>query len=148
MGSFVPWLYYSFYCSPPPRLIYLSFVCVLSISDIIVAQWDWFATPKHQQTRAGVFLGLGLSGVVPSMHFTIAEGFIKATTVGQMGWFFLMAVMYITGAGFMLLRFLSASFRESLTHGSSPIRIATSWWWPQPLSNFRGSPTFRNSVMA
>lgn len=53
MGSFVPWLYYSFYCSPQPRLIYLSIVCVLGISAIIVAQWDRFATPKHRQTRAG-----------------------------------------------------------------------------------------------
>lgn len=52
----------------------------------------------------GVFLGLGLSGVVPTMHFTIAEGFVKATTVGQMGWFFLMAVMYITGAGLYAAR--------------------------------------------
>ncbi|XP_061219081.1 adiponectin receptor protein 1 isoform X1 [Neopsephotus bourkii] len=161
MGSFVPWLYYSFYCSPQPRLIYLSIVCVLGISAIIVAQWDRFATPKHRQTRAGrgcpilplqpqpwegsghpslirpslssmgglrlplaapslgamgsarchhllptagVFLGLGLSGVVPTMHFTIAEGFVKATTVGQMGWFFLMAVMYITGAGLYAAR--------------------------------------------
>uniref|UniRef100_A0A8C5XSW7 Adiponectin receptor 1 n=1 Tax=Microcebus murinus TaxID=30608 RepID=A0A8C5XSW7_MICMU len=94
MGSFVPWLYYSFYCSPQPRLIYLSIVCVLGISAII-----GFATPTHRQTRAGVFLGLGLSGVVPTMHFTTAEGFVKATTVGQMGWFFLMVVMYITGAG-------------------------------------------------
>ncbi|KFP81081.1 Adiponectin receptor protein 1, partial [Apaloderma vittatum] len=76
----------------------------LAISAIIVAQWDRFATPKHRQTRAGVFLGLGLSGVVPTMHFTIAEGFVKATTVGQMGWFFLMAVMYITGAGLYAAR--------------------------------------------
>lgn len=53
---------------------------------------------------SGVFLGLGLSGVVPTMHFTIAEGFVKATTVGQMGWFFLMAVMYITGAGLYAAR--------------------------------------------
>ncbi|NWU07942.1 PAQR1 protein, partial [Cephalopterus ornatus] len=52
----------------------------------------------------GVFLGLGLSGVVPTMHFTIAEGFVKATTVGQMGWFFLMAVMYITGAALYAAR--------------------------------------------
>uniref|UniRef100_A0A8C6DML5 Adiponectin receptor 1 n=1 Tax=Moschus moschiferus TaxID=68415 RepID=A0A8C6DML5_MOSMO len=99
MGSFVPWLYYSFYCSPQPRLIYLSIICVLGISATIMAQWDRFAMPKHRQIRAGVFLGLSLSGVVPTMHFMITEGFAKATIVGQMGWFFLMAVMYITGAG-------------------------------------------------
>ncbi|XP_063063909.1 adiponectin receptor protein 1-like isoform X2 [Engraulis encrasicolus] len=93
MGSFVPWLYYSFYCSPRPRLIYLCVVCVLGIAAIIVAQWDRFATPGHRNTRAGVFLGLGLSGIIPTMHFTIAEGFVKATTVGQMGWFYLMGTM-------------------------------------------------------
>lgn len=53
MGSFVPWLYYSFYCSPQPRLIYLSVVCVLGVAAIIVAQVDRFATPRHRCTRAG-----------------------------------------------------------------------------------------------
>lgn len=99
-----PNMYFMAPLQEKPRLIYLSIVCVLGISAIIVAQWDRFATPKHRQTRAGVFLGLGLSGVVPTMHFTIAEGFVKATTVGQMGWFFLMAVMYITGAGLYAAR--------------------------------------------
>ncbi|XP_027557658.1 adiponectin receptor protein 1-like, partial [Neopelma chrysocephalum] len=58
----------------------------------------------HRPGHPGVFLGLGLSGVVPTLHFTIAEGFVKATTVGQMGWFFLMAVMYITGAALYAAR--------------------------------------------
>lgn len=51
-----------------------------------------------------MFLGLGLSGIIPTMHFTIAEGFVKATTVGQMGWFILMGAMYITGAGLYAAR--------------------------------------------
>ncbi len=53
MGSFVPWLYYSFYCSPQPRLIYLTIVCVLGIAAITVSQWDRFSTPRHRPTRAG-----------------------------------------------------------------------------------------------
>lgn len=48
--------------------------------------------------RSGVFVGLGLSGVVPTLHFVISEGLIKATTMGQMGWLLLMAMLYITGA--------------------------------------------------
>src|SRR4029434_1154354 len=47
---------------------------------------------------AGVFVGLGLSGVVPSLHFVISEGLLRATTMGQMGWLLLMATLYITGA--------------------------------------------------
>ncbi|XP_039176370.1 adiponectin receptor protein 2-like isoform X2 [Crotalus tigris] len=104
MGSFVPWLYYSFYCSPQPQLIYLIIICVLGITAITVSQWDHFATPQYRAVRAGVFLGLGLSGLVPTLHFMITEGFIKATTVGQIGWLFLMAVLYILGVGLYAAR--------------------------------------------
>ncbi|XP_061524440.1 adiponectin receptor protein 2-like [Phycodurus eques] len=98
MGSFVPWLYYSFYCSPQPCIIYLLVVCVLGLSAITVSQCDFFATPQYRGVRAGVFVGLGLSGVVPTLHFVISEGLIRATTIGQMGWLLLMATLYITGA--------------------------------------------------
>ncbi|KAL7828187.1 hypothetical protein AOLI_G00313390 [Acnodon oligacanthus] len=98
MGSFVPWLYYSFYCSPQPCFIYLIVVCVLGLAAITVSQCDFFATPQYRGVRAGVFVGLGLSGVVPTLHFVITEGFLRATTMGQMGWLFLMAALYITGA--------------------------------------------------
>lgn len=124
MGSFVPWLYYSFYCSPQPCFIYLIVVCILGLAAITVSQCDFFATPQYRGVRAGrdttatlfclcsdgllifrllcllsgVFVGLGLSGVVPTLHFVISEGLIKATTMGQMGWLLLMATLYITGA--------------------------------------------------
>ncbi|XP_018585606.1 adiponectin receptor protein 2 [Scleropages formosus] len=98
MGSFVPWLYYSFYCSPQPCFIYLIVVCILGLAAITVSQCDFFATPQYRGVRAGVFVGLGLSGVVPTLHFVISEGFLRATTIGQMGWLFLMATLYITGA--------------------------------------------------
>lgn len=98
MGSFVPWLYYSFYCNPQPCFVYLIIICVLGIAAIIVSQWDLFATPQYRGVRAGVFVGLGLSGIIPTLHFVIAEGFLKAATMGQVGWLFLMATLYITGA--------------------------------------------------
>uniref|UniRef100_A0A3Q2XN11 Adiponectin receptor 2 n=1 Tax=Hippocampus comes TaxID=109280 RepID=A0A3Q2XN11_HIPCM len=85
MGSFVPWLSCSFYCSPQPCFIYLLVVCVLGLSAITVSQCDFFATPQYRGVRAGVFVGLGLSGVVPTLHFVISEGLIRVTTIGQMG---------------------------------------------------------------
>lgn len=48
MGSFVPWLYYS-YCSLQPRLIYLSIICVLGISPITVAPRDRFLNTDRQE---------------------------------------------------------------------------------------------------
>ncbi|NWY19053.1 PAQR2 protein, partial [Aphelocoma coerulescens] len=104
MGSFVPWLYYSFYCNPQPCFVYLIVICVLGIAAIIVSQWDMFATPEYRGVRAGVFLGLGLSGVIPTLHFVISEGLLKAATMGQIGWLALMACLYITGAALYAAR--------------------------------------------
>lgn len=56
MGSFVPWLYYSFYCNPQPCYIYLIIICVLGIAAIVVSQWDLFATPQYRGVRAGKHL--------------------------------------------------------------------------------------------
>uniref|UniRef100_A0A8C5XY44 Adiponectin receptor 1 n=1 Tax=Microcebus murinus TaxID=30608 RepID=A0A8C5XY44_MICMU len=87
-------LFHTVYChSEKPRLIYRSIISVLGISAITLS-----VTPKHRQRRAGGFLVLGLSGVVSTIHF--------ATMVGRMGWFLLMAVMYITGAGLYACLFL------------------------------------------
>jgi len=46
----------------------------------------------------GVFIGLGLSGVVPVMHSIIVDGFWKAVNESALGWLSLMAVIYIVGA--------------------------------------------------
>ncbi|XP_033862934.2 adiponectin receptor protein 2-like isoform X3 [Acipenser ruthenus] len=87
-----------------PRLIYLVIICVLGITAIVVSQWDRFATPQYRAVRAGVFLGLGLSGLVPTLHFMFSEGLIHAITVGQIGWLFLMAICYILGVALYAAR--------------------------------------------
>lgn len=62
-GSFVPWLYYSFYCDYQPKVIYLLVVIALGIASITVSLWDKFSEPNYRPLRAGVFAGFGLSGV-------------------------------------------------------------------------------------
>lgn len=56
MGSFVPWLYYGFYCDFQPKVIYLSVVILLGISSIVVSLWDKFSEPKYRSLRAGASL--------------------------------------------------------------------------------------------
>lgn len=53
MGSFVPWLYYGFYCDFQPKVIYLSVTILLGISSIVVSLWDKFSEPKYRSLRAG-----------------------------------------------------------------------------------------------
>ena len=55
VGSFVPWLYYSFYCDWKPQLIYLSIVILLGIGAVVVSTFDFFAGPRFRPLRAGTF---------------------------------------------------------------------------------------------
>lgn len=61
VGSFVPWIYYAFYCRTLPKTIYMTMIIVLGFMALIVALWDRFATPKLRPVRAGVFVMMGLS---------------------------------------------------------------------------------------
>jgi len=54
MGSFVPWLYYSFYCRLAPKLVYFIAIFILGTFCIVVSMWDKFAEPRYRPVRAGV----------------------------------------------------------------------------------------------
>ncbi|XP_016961251.1 adiponectin receptor protein isoform X1 [Drosophila biarmipes] len=104
MGSFVPWLYYGFYCHYQPKVIYLSVVCVLGVLSIVVSLWDKFSEPALRPLRAGVFMSFGLSGVIPAIHYSIMEGWFSQMSRASLGWLILMGLLYILGALLYALR--------------------------------------------
>ncbi|GFY51055.1 adiponectin receptor protein [Trichonephila inaurata madagascariensis] len=104
IGSFVPWLYYGFYCSFQPKLIYTILVIVLGTATVIVSLWDAFSEPRYRSLRAGVFVAFGLSGAIPAIHYLIIEGWFPTFYTAPFAWLCLMAVLYITGAIFYALR--------------------------------------------
>lgn len=104
MGSFVPWLYYGFYCHYNQKLIYLSVVSVLGILSIVVSLWDKFSEPNLRPLRAGVFMSFGLSGIVPAIHYSLIEGWFSQISQASLGWLILMGLLYILGALFYALR--------------------------------------------
>ncbi|XP_034665043.1 adiponectin receptor protein isoform X2 [Drosophila subobscura] len=104
MGSFVPWLYYGFYCHYQPKVIYLSVVSVLGVLSIVVSLWDKFSEPALRPLRAGVFMSFGLSGVIPAIHYSIMEGWFSQMSRASLGWLILMGLLYIIGALLYALR--------------------------------------------
>ncbi|KAG5450350.1 Adiponectin receptor protein [Clonorchis sinensis] len=104
MGSFVPYLYYSFYCVLWLKLFYLALIFALGSGAIAVSMSNTFASPAYRPLRALVFIALGLSGVIPCVHVTITNGFWPSLQHGSLGWLFLMAVLYITGASIYAVR--------------------------------------------
>ncbi|PIO24202.1 hypothetical protein AB205_0100090 [Aquarana catesbeiana] len=90
----------------------------------------------------GVFVGLGLSGIIPTLHFVIAEGFLKAATMGQIGWLILMASLYITGAALYAARIPERFFPGNFT----PTSCSMCSSWLELSSTYTESPTSRNSA--
>jgi adiponectin receptor len=46
----------------------------------------------------------GLSGVIPAVHYAVAEGWFNAISQASLGWLILMGCLYILGALFYALR--------------------------------------------
>lgn len=118
MGSFVPWLYYGFYCHYEHKLVYLSVVLVLGVLSIIVSLYDKFSEPNFRPLRAGmtstnntsksnnkiinsifffsfficvgVFASFGLSGIIPAIHYGLMEGWFNTISQASLGWLILM----------------------------------------------------------
>ncbi|KAG2103100.1 hemolysin-III related-domain-containing protein [Suillus discolor] len=78
VGSFVPYLYYGFY-------------------SYIVLNPE-YAKPTHQGARTGVFIGLGLSAVVPVARLLVSHGASKLFSEMAFGWLLASGGLCITGA--------------------------------------------------
>uniref|UniRef100_A0A1I7XKW3 Uncharacterized protein n=1 Tax=Heterorhabditis bacteriophora TaxID=37862 RepID=A0A1I7XKW3_HETBA len=104
VGSFVPWIYYAFYCRPQPMIIYITMISVLGVAAMIVSLWDKFAEPKFRPVRAGVFVAMGLSAIVPAAHLLFVDGVDYMINKASLGWMLLMGGMYIGGAAIYATR--------------------------------------------
>ncbi|KJH48622.1 hypothetical protein DICVIV_05250 [Dictyocaulus viviparus] len=98
VGSFVPWLYYGFYCRPQPMIIYIFMISILGLLAMIVSLWDKFAEPKYRPLRAGIFVAMGLSAVFPAAHLLLVDGIEFMFKKASLVWMLLMGAMYIGGA--------------------------------------------------
>ena len=93
-----------------PKLVYLVLIGMLGFSCIVVSMWDKFREPDYRALRAGMFIALGLSGVIPAIHYSIVFGGYKAFNVGALGWLILMAILYIVGASLYAARIPESIF--------------------------------------
>lgn len=102
--SFIPWLFYGFYCRREPKITYTATIIILGIGCIIVSSWEKFSEPALRPVRAGMFFALALSGVIPSIHYILIDGFSSAINDARFDWLLLMALFYIVGTALYALR--------------------------------------------
>ncbi|VDO29556.1 unnamed protein product [Onchocerca flexuosa] len=97
-GSFIPWIYYGFYCRLVPMILYSTMISILAIAAIVVSLWDKFVQPRYRPFRAIIFIAMGLSSVVPALDILINNGLTYLLNEASLFWFILMGFLYITGA--------------------------------------------------
>ena len=95
-------------------------ISVLGLTAVLLSQWERFAQvlflcatrlfkkrqiqPQYRVMRAGVFVSLGLSGIIPMLHTIIKNGTEISFGEGQIHWLILM------GQSLLRLRFMSNLF--------------------------------------
>jgi len=104
-GSFLPWVYYSFYCQAMEKILYMAAVFTFGVICTVLSMAKSFQQPKYRTHRALLFLAFGLSGTVPCIHSVLTKGAAHSFSEGQMQYLVLMGAMYVTGAIFFMTRF-------------------------------------------
>ncbi|KAJ0989846.1 hypothetical protein J5N97_008202 [Dioscorea zingiberensis] len=66
--SFVPPIYYAFFCHPLARFAYLSTISILGLLAIVTLLAPSLSAPQFRPFRACLFLAMGFSGVIPAIH--------------------------------------------------------------------------------
>ncbi|XP_042385111.1 heptahelical transmembrane protein ADIPOR3-like [Zingiber officinale] len=95
--SFYPPVYYSFMCNPFFCNLYLGCITIIGIATITVSLLPVFQNPEYRAMRAGLFFGMGVSGVVPVLHKLVIFSH-RPEALQTTGYELLMGLLYGLGA--------------------------------------------------
>lgn len=104
VGSFVPSVFYGFYCVPDLQWRYWTMICTIGVGCICVSILPFFRTPAWRPFRAFMFVGMGLSAVFPVLHGLHLFGFERMQQQIGLSWLLLQGFLYILGAAIYAAR--------------------------------------------
>ncbi|KAF6239124.1 hypothetical protein HO173_002996 [Letharia columbiana] len=103
-GSFVPSVYYGFYCEPMLQRFYWGMISTIGIACAVVSLNPKFRSPLWRSFRAGMFLGFGLSAIFPVLHGVYMYGLEQMRYSIGLDWVLLQGFLYILGAAIYAAR--------------------------------------------
>ncbi|THZ37111.1 hemolysin-III channel protein-like protein Izh2, partial [Aureobasidium pullulans] len=97
-GSWIPGIYYGFYCHSTASQIYWSMICTITTICAMVIAIPYCRTPAWKPFRTSMFITLGLSGIIPMTYAAKTFGIAQANL--QMGWKYIIleGIFYLCGA--------------------------------------------------
>lgn len=104
VGSFVPSVFYGFYCVPELQRRYWTMICTIGLGCVCVSIVPRFRTPRWRPFRAAMFVGMGLSAAFPVLHGLSLFGFDRMRQQIGLSWLLLQGFLYILGAAIYAAR--------------------------------------------
>jgi adiponectin receptor len=104
VGSFVPSVFYGFYCVPDLQHTYWTMICTIGLGCVIVSATPRFRTPRWRPFRASMFVGMGLSAAFPVLHGVQIFGYDRMRYQIGLNWVLFQGFLYILGAGIYAAR--------------------------------------------
>ncbi|CAD6338904.1 unnamed protein product [Miscanthus lutarioriparius] len=101
--SFFPPIYYIFQCEPHWQVVYLSAITVAGVGTVYALMSPRLSAARYRAHRALLFVGMGLSGVVPAVHAAAVNWHEPARNV-TLAYEGAMAASYLVGTAFYLTR--------------------------------------------
>ncbi len=103
-GSFVPSIYYGFRDEVVLAKTYWSMITVIGFGCAVVSVRDKFRTPAWRPFRAGMFVTMGLSAVLPVCHGLWLYGVHELENRIGLSWLVLQGALYVSGAAIYAAR--------------------------------------------
>ncbi|RDW89032.1 HlyIII-domain-containing protein [Coleophoma cylindrospora] len=103
-GSFIPCIFYGFYCHPHLQELYWTMICSLGVGCASVSIFERFRTPAWRPYRAAMFVAMGLSALFPVLHGVQLYGINQMRERMGLMWILLEGFLYILGAGLYAAR--------------------------------------------
>ncbi|KAG0299793.1 hypothetical protein BGZ98_009756, partial [Dissophora globulifera] len=97
VGSCYPAVFYGFYCHQTLQIVYISIMSFLGATTIVAVMQPRFRLPQFRWVRAGLFMAVGFSGLVPIVHGIILYGFHLAQRAMALNYLFCMGAAYLIG---------------------------------------------------
>ncbi|CAN6163321.1 unnamed protein product [Urochloa humidicola] len=101
--SFFPPIYYIFQCEPHWQAAYLSAITAAGVATVYALMSPRLSAARYRAHRALLFVGMGLSGLVPAVHAAAVNWHEPARNV-TLAYEGAMAVSYLVGTAFYLAR--------------------------------------------
>ncbi|KAJ9611340.1 hypothetical protein H2200_004524 [Cladophialophora chaetospira] len=103
-GSYVPNVYYGFYCDPVLQWSYWGLMGAVGLGCAVVSVRPEFRTPKWRTFRACMFVGMGLSSVGSVIHGCLKYGASQFNRQMRYEWMIYEGIQYTLGAALYAAR--------------------------------------------